>query len=214
LATYIQAGKASQKLKDRYKEIFLSKTKEEAYEMHLAVLEKEANAKLLEKMREKMIEMPAPEFSLVNMDGQTVSLQDYRGKVVVLDFWATWCGPCKSSFPGMQELLNQMEGNTDVVFLFVDAWQREKSNEEKLKVVREFIADNEYTFNVPMDYDNKVIDSYKVNGIPTKFVIGPNGKIRFKSVGGGAAQKYIKELKLMITLAGQHNTSTAGVGMD
>lgn len=113
------------------------------------------------------------------LDGETVQLSDYQGKVVVLDFWATWCGPCKVSFPAMQETLDKQKDNDEVVFLFINSWERKESNEKAEEAVRQFIEENEYSFNVPMDYDDEVVKSYKVSGIPTKFVIGPDGQIHF-----------------------------------
>lgn len=113
----------------------------------------------------------------------------------------------------MQETLDKNKDNDQVVFLFIDSWQSEEGNDKKDEVVRKFIEENKYTFNVPMDYDNKVIESYKVTGIPTKFVIGPDGNIRFKSVGfRGSNAEMIKELMMMIDIAAQRDNATASIG--
>lgn len=214
LVKYIKDNKATDKMKERFKDLFMeNNTKEQAFEKYLAVLEKEANKEYREEVEQKMIDEVAPAFSLVNLDGETVQLSDYAGKVVVLDFWATWCGPCKKSFPAMQETLDKNKDNDQVVFLFIDSWQSEEGNDKKDEVVRKFIEENKYTFNVPMDYDNKVIESYKVTGIPTKFVIGPDGNIRFKSVGfRGSNAEMIKELMMMIDIAAQRDNATASIG--
>src|SRR5690606_21153544 len=123
-----------------------------------------------------------------------------KGKVVVVDFWATWCGPCKASFPGMQKMVSKYQDKDDVKFIFIDTWE---SVENKEKNASEFITKNNYSFHVLMDNDNKVVEQSKVEGIPTKFVIDKQGRIRFKSVGfDGSDDKLMKELTAMIDMAG------------
>lgn len=114
-------------------------------------------------------------FILTNLEGKNIKLSDYKGKVVVLDFWATWCGPCRASFPHMQELVNEYKNN-DVVFFFIATWQEGKPGEVKAEVSK-FITDNKYPFNVLFDYDNDIVAKYKIKGIPTKIVIDKSGEI-------------------------------------
>jgi hypothetical protein len=86
----------------------------------------------------------------------------------------------------------------NVVFLFIDTWENKDNRDAR---VSGFIKDNDYPFHVLMDNDNKVVVDYKVDGIPTKFIIGPDQKIRFKSVGfGGNADELVEELKMMIEM--------------
>ncbi|MCA9759881.1 MAG: TlpA family protein disulfide reductase, partial [Candidatus Eisenbacteria bacterium] len=181
LAGMIRDGKATSKMKEQHRRIFLAtKSLEAAYDDYLVELERSAKERFREEVAEKMIDLEAPNFSLVNLEGKTVQLSDLQGKTVVLDFWATWCGPCKASFPGMQRAVNNFHDDDKVVFLFIDTWENAGDKE---KNARDFITKMEYTFNVLMDNDNKVVADYKVEGIPTKFVIDPTGRIRFKSVG-------------------------------
>lgn len=132
-----------------------------------------------------MVKEEAPGFRLRNMKGEFVSLEDMRGKIVVLDFWATWCGPCIVSFPGMQTALNKYENDPDVAFLFIDTWQSEENYEE---LVTNFIEENKYTFHVlydeMKDRPKATVTAYEVQGIPTKIFIDKDGFIRFRSVGG------------------------------
>ena len=148
-------------------------------------------------------------FSLKNLEGNEVSLASLKGKVVVLDFWATWCGPCIASFPGMQKAVNKYKNNDKVAFLFVDTWESQETIDQRKKEVSDFIAKNKYNFNVLYDEKVKddpsnyvVVNDYKVSGIPTKFIIDKNGKIRFKSVGfGGGEDGLVDEISAMIELA-------------
>lgn len=197
----IISNDATAAMKAQHRRLFLANhSLEQAYDKYLAGLEKEATEKFKEDLIAKMINDDAPDFTLVNLDGQEVSLADMKGKVVILDFWATWCGPCKASFPGMQQMVNKYKDNDKVVFLFINSWESAKDKKQSAK---DFIDKNEYTFNVPMDEKDEVVAKYKVEGIPTKFVLDGNGKIRFKSVGfGGNDEALMTEMTLMIELAG------------
>jgi len=120
----------------------------------------------------------AKNFSLKDLEGNTVTLASLRNKVVVLDFWATWCGPCRASFPAMQEAVTKYKDDKDVVFLFLDVW--EDGDEAAIrKNGAKFIRDNHYTFRVLVDHQSKVPPVYKVVAIPTKFIIDRKGNIVF-----------------------------------
>ncbi len=164
-------------------------------------LVKEGAAAFTEKQNKQMINKPAPQFALADLEGKTVSLADLKGKVVIVDFWATWCGPCKASFPAMQKAVNKFKDNKDVVFLFVNTWQTEL---DKKKNAQDFINETKYTFHVLLDNENKVVTDFKVSGIPTKFVVDKNGNIRFSIVGNsGSEELAVAELSNMIELAGK-----------
>jgi thiol-disulfide isomerase/thioredoxin len=170
---------------------------------YLKELDLRINEELLTKLKSEMVKNEAPQFSLTDREGKDISLASLKGKVVVLDFWATWCGPCKMSFPGMQAAVNKYADDRDVVFLFIDTWQKEANYKE---LVNNFIETNQYNFHVLFDEmkatQKSVVSAYGVKGIPAKVVIDKEGFIRFQSSGSGAdVEKIVNEISAKIELA-------------
>lgn len=158
---------------------------------------------LMTKYESAMIKEEAPAFRLLDTEGKEVALEDFRGQVVVLDFWATWCSPCKASFPGMQAAVDKYKDDKDVKFLFIDTW--EKKDVDYKTVSQEFIKEKGYTFHVVYDHEDRskaAVTAYRVEGIPTKVVIDKEGFIRFQQSGGGFdVQRIVNELSAKIELA-------------
>src|SRR5690606_37836601 len=115
-----------------------------------------------------MVNEPAANFTLTDLQGNQVTLADLKGKIVILDFWATWCVPCKASFPAMQMALDKFKNDTNIKFLFVHTWERSPSF---LSDAKAYIDSMKYNFQVLMDMKdpqtktNKVVDSYNVLSI-------------------------------------------------
>ncbi len=112
---------------------------------------------------------PAPDFSLRTTDNAVVKLSDYRGKVVFLNFWATWCPPCRMELPSMERLYGQLKGQAFVI-LAVNVDESEPDN------VKNFAKSMNLTFPVLVD-DGNVSKMYNVNAIPTTFIIRKDGTI-------------------------------------
>ncbi|MFL5328310.1 MAG: TlpA family protein disulfide reductase [Gemmataceae bacterium] len=120
---------------------------------------------------------PAPDFSATTLDGQTVSLASLRGKVVVIDFWATWCGPCRRALPELREFVSHFEGKP-VVLIGISADHNETA-------LHDFLAVNPLPWPIVFDGDGGPIATrYNVNAYPTVFVIDQNGMIRNRDLHG------------------------------
>ena len=146
----------------------------------------------------------APTFSLTTLSGDSVDLASLKGEVVVLDFWATWCGPCKRGLPELQKVVDWIEENKLPVKVYgVDVWEQ-GSTEAKIAAVRKFWSDQKFTFPTLLDLDDSVVAKYGLTGIPGTFIIGQDGKV-MKFHGGfdpGMAENLKKELTEALSSAG------------
>lgn len=121
---------------------------------------------------------PAPDFELVTLEGETVKLSDYKGKKVILNFWATWCPPCKAEMPHMQEFYekNKEQG---IEILAVNLTNLDNGKTD----IKKFVEEYELTFTVPLDEEGGVGMQYQTFTIPTSYIIDTSGVISKKIVG-------------------------------
>lgn len=121
---------------------------------------------------------PAPDFQLENMSGKMVKLSDYKGKTVILNFWATWCPPCKTEMPYIEDFYIKNK-DKNVIVLAINLTNLEKNKND----IQQFINDHHLTFPVLLDGKGKVAKVYQNLTIPTTFIIDKTGRIVQKIVG-------------------------------
>lgn len=167
---------------DMMKGMYLKENKsEKGYEQYLATLKNQDKGKeLKEKVQKLLINKDFADFQLFDQSGKKVRLSDQKGKIVVLDFWASWCAPCKGAFPGMKLAVDHFKNDPNVVFYFINTQERKS---DMTAYVTQYMKDNNYPFQVLLDVDSKASKNAGVGAIPHKMVVGPNGKLRFSEVG-------------------------------
>lgn len=117
---------------------------------------------------------PAPDFAATLSDGNPFKLSDLKGKVVYIDIWATWCGPCRAEFPYTKHIKKHYQNNNDIVFLYVSV---DEEKETWLKYLKENPDFTGVQVNDPGNFDSAIAKTYKVNGIPRYMIIDRDGKI-------------------------------------
>lgn len=132
----------------------------------------------------------APSFQLTDIDGQSVSLSDFQGEPVLLNFWATWCGPCRMEMPYIQEVHNRWS-EQGLVVLAVNIG-------ESLTTVEGFIQDYSLSFPVLLDLEGNVAERYNIRGIPATYFIDSGGVIRDIQIGAFRSVAEIENILSMI----------------
>ncbi len=132
------------------------------------------DAQQMARIPQPAIGHPAPDFALTTLDGQPIALADLAGKPVVLNFWATWCGPCRRELPSLQAAADRY--GDDVLIVGVD-------QAENPQTVQRYVDELGLSFLIPMDTDSRVGQRYNVGGLPTTYFIDPGGTIRYVWMG-------------------------------
>lgn len=135
--------------------------------------------------RPPVVGTPAPNFELPDLKGEKVSLSHYRGRIVLLNFWATWCKPCVKEMPAMQKVYDDLRDHGFVVLAI-----NELEDEQR---VRAHIADHGHTFPVLLDDDNRVANMYGVRGLPVSVFVDETGRVTDYVTGGLLTEPIIRQ---------------------
>jgi thiol-disulfide isomerase/thioredoxin len=194
----IKKGNTSDKVMENYRTAYTKvKGSDKGFDEIVTNAKNAAADEARKTIMKERVNKPAVNFTLKDIDGKTVRLADLRGKVVVVDFWATWCGPCKASFPFLQKVYEKYKDNPSVKILAFNTWEN-VTGAKREELVKKFMSENKYTF--PVVYDEGYVDRYGVEGIPTKFIIDKKGNVQFKSVGFISGQKMTDEMIMEIDM--------------
>ncbi|RLQ93002.1 redoxin domain-containing protein [Planomicrobium sp. Y74] len=121
----------------------------------------------------------APDFELTTLAGEAVRLSDYKGKKVILNFWATWCPPCRAEMPDMQKYYDEQADGENVEILAVNLTTVDKGMDK----INAFVEEFSLTFPIPMDTEGEIGDLYQAASIPTSYMIDTVGRVQQKIVG-------------------------------
>lgn len=123
---------------------------------------------------------PAPDFTLETLAGETVTLSELKGKKVILNFWATWCPPCKAEMPHMESFYSKLTVEDQVELIAVNVTESEKLG---ISEVENFVESYKLSFPIPLDKTAEVTRMYGVFSMPTTFMIDTKGRIAQKVIG-------------------------------
>jgi thiol-disulfide isomerase/thioredoxin len=132
------------------------------------------------------------QFRLTKLDGGQVQLGDYRGKVVVVNFWATWCGPCLTEMPLLEKAMEKYKNDHDVVF-----WAL--STDEERADVQPFIK--QHKFKLPFAFAESLDELFRINSIPTTIIFNRKGEVAFRQAGFNSREDFVAKLSERIEAA-------------
>lgn len=135
----------------------------------------------------------APSFTLKTLEGEEVALEDYRGKIVILNFWGSWCPPCREEMPYLEAFYEE-EDRYNAYLLTVNIMQEEDVSPD---VIQGFVTQNGYTFPVLLDEGSKVAQNYRVYAIPQTFILDENGRLLYIKYGPFAENELQEVLELI-----------------
>lgn len=135
----------------------------------------------------------APDIPLTTLDGQSARLNDLRGNAVILNFWASWCPPCRAEMPALQQVHNQFQGKGLVVLAM------HATSQDTIDAAVRFLSNNNLSLPVSYDFDGIAIEKYKVRALPTTFFIDAEGIIQDISVGGPMSEAFLTAQALKLT---------------
>lgn len=202
----VKNNQATPRMLQMLKDNYVAKHKsEEGFDAYVGSLKDDkVESEMTAHIKKELINKEVPAFTVYDSNGKEVSSKDWIGKTVVMDFWASWCVPCKAAFPGMQLAKERLANEKDVVFYFVVVHEHKQGYKQEVK---KFVEDNKFPFTILFDGFDDDKSSDKAAGIlgvvaiPHKMVLDKNGKLRFSMMGYyGSPSQLADEIVMMVNM--------------
>ncbi|MBN2135665.1 MAG: TlpA family protein disulfide reductase [Acidobacteria bacterium] len=203
ISGFITTNYATEKMDDLFAQASIKSGKNETQlTTDLTNLKMKGKENLKNKLMNELEEYTAPAFTLKDLEGKTVRLADFKGKTVLVDFWATWCPPCRASFPTMKKMVEKYKDSKDVAIIFLNTRDHD---DQRIERIQNFLSKNNYPFYVLLDDENNSANkSYKIPGIPTKLIVDKDGNVRYFHVGwSGDEAAEMQKLDVLFEIIGQ-----------
>jgi len=200
LESLVVLGKKSDNLLRLHKKLYaLSNDSQTSFAGYYSALEDRKYERIIKNLKPLRINESMKDFTLMDLNGNKVSLSDFKGQKVVIDFWSTSCGPCLVSLPWMKAAVAEFERPGNVKFLFINTQDSEGDKKENLI---KFVKEKKYSFSILIDEGGSLRKELNISALPTKLIIDENGKIRFLLPGtGGPQERLLNELRVMLKLS-------------
>lgn len=190
--TVIAMGKSSERIQEWYKQLSKDKKK-------FAALKANSLADIQAKYKDRLINEKVPEAFLTDIWGNRIHLDDFQGKTIVIDCWASWCAPCIAGFPAVKKLIRETPADADIVYLFVNMLDKRGKGR-----VNDLFEES-FRQNLLFDDSNQSATSLNVTSLPMKIIIDRNFRVRFKEAGiTGGMQEQADQLSAIVALINQN----------
>ncbi len=169
----------------KVKQVYSNLNPDEDSEQFINDIQESLQERRREEVLSEVFDIDAPDFQLTDFNGRSLNNENMLGKVLFVDFWATWCNPCRRELPEFQAFYDLYKNDPRVVFVAA-------STDQEREKVQPYVDEMKFTF--PIAYAEDTATKFGVEGIPSLFIIGPQGKIRYKIVGFDPDKDFVREM--------------------
>lgn len=194
--TAVASSRSSEDIESILKSLFVKQGgNEDDFILHLDSLKELAREYRLKDLKYDVVRIPKIDGIVRNLDGRILNTKELAGKIVVIGFWSTWCGPCQSYLPAFKYLKNAYIDNEEVVFIPLVVWEKD---EDKRKAIKEFTEEYNAEIDIYLDEYDVLPKMAGITGLPVTVFIGKNGDVQFINEGFAGDNIFLQNAKDMI----------------